>query len=88
MPTIVMMFVKPLNNNTGVFQTQEYYYTMLLSRITAQYVSGNGFCNAGAIATSHGRKSADGKTVFWYNEQSAANQLNASNEIYGYLAIS
>ena len=39
------------------------------------------------LTYSYGKRSADGKTYYWYNDGSASYQLNASGTTYYYIAI-
>lgn len=56
------------------------------SHLTTTYVADKAPCinyrNEG-----YGKRSADGKTIYWYNNSSAQHQLNSSSTTYYYFAI-
>lgn len=61
-------------------------YAMIGSVLTTSYKQYFGI-GVNANATGYGKKSSDGKTFFWYNTASAANQWNESKKVYHYIAI-
>ena len=57
-----------------------------LDALTTTYVNSAGFGNYGTSAL-YGRKSSDGKTIYWYNTNNAARQFNSANYRYYWVAI-
>lgn len=57
---------------------------MVADRLTAEYAQGEGF--GYSRSSSHGKKSPDGKTFYWYSSN-AENQCNSSKYVYYYIAI-
>lgn len=41
----------------------------------------------GTVSNGYGKRSTDGKTIYWYNTSNAENQLNYSGGVYHYIAI-
>ena len=41
----------------------------------------------GTVSNGYGKRSADGKTIYWYHINNADNQLNYSGGTYHYMAI-
>lgn len=54
-----------------------------LDALTTTYVNSAGF----GASTLYGRKSSDGKTIYWYNTNNAARQFNSANYRYYWVAI-
>ena len=54
-----------------------------LDALTTTYVNSAGY----GASTLYGRKSSDGKTIYWYNTTNAARQFNSANYRYYWVAI-
>ena len=54
--------------------------------LTTEFKSGHGF-KSGTTATPYCKKSADGKTLYWYNSSGGSNAFNASGNIYYFLVF-
>lgn len=63
------------------------YFIQNLDLLTTEYVKGRGF-GAQSYQGPFGKKSADGKTISWYEDNSADDWLyNKSGETYSYAAF-
>lgn len=59
---------------------------MTRDELTTSYVRYQGFYSSSGAGDQYGKKSADGKTFYWYGAN-AYEQYNGSGEIYYVLAI-
>lgn len=91
-PKIVFLYMgynELLGSNTMSFFTsvQSYYSNNMIfpEALTTTYKENMGF--ALMNGTSYGKKSSDGKKIFWYHTHSAIEQHNKSGEVYRYIAI-
>lgn len=55
--------------------------------LTTAYQSGTGFYNSLWTGSRYAKKSADGKTIFWYHSKSESAQYNSSNTEYYVIAL-
>lgn len=55
--------------------------------LTTSFAIKRGFGFTGYNGTYYGKKSEDGKTISWYNTESATDQFNGSNETYYGVAL-
>ena len=60
---------------------------LIVSKLTNSYVSGNGFSGYVSGYPSYGKKSSDGKSIYWYNTKSASYQINNAGVTYYLLAL-
>lgn len=63
---------------------------VVMSRLSTEYVQGVGFCYVNVVQsgnTSFAKKSADGKTLYWYNTTDARVQCNESGNTYWWRAL-
>ena len=59
---------------------------VISSTLSTSYESYRGFCKT-AINMAYGKKSEDGKTIFWYSMQDSQIQLNSRDATYYFLVI-
>lgn len=75
-------------NNGGQYHFSEsssYHYHVFCGEIPTTYTSG---CGLGSESSSYGKRSADGKTIYWYTTGSDASlQFNRTGYVYYYIAI-
>lgn len=55
--------------------------------LTTEYKSGAGLKSDVSTTSSYGKKSEDGKTIYWYNTNSADSQLNSASYNYYWVAL-
>lgn len=55
--------------------------------LTTEYKSGAGIKSDTSTTPSYGKKSEDGKTIHWYNTNSADSQLNSASYNYYWIAL-
>ena len=66
-----------------------YYHNFMISaQLSTEYQDYLGFGNAYNNGHPYGKKSADGRTFYWYNPTSEYQQYNANNTTYRYIAFS
>lgn len=75
-------------NNGGQYHFSEsssHHYHVFCGEIPTTYTSG---CGLGSESSSYGKRSADGKTIYWYTTGSDASlQFNRTGYVYYYIAI-
>ena len=59
---------------------------MIGERLTETFTDGTGFFNGSSDAVAYGRRSADGKKIWWYSD-TAEHQFNANGARYYYRAL-
>ena len=66
-------------------------WAMLSTMLSTEYVAGIGFgqdkTSSGTYYPTYGKKSADGRTFYWYSDGTPTIQFNASGRVYHYIAI-
>lgn len=63
-------------------------WACITSNLTTSYVKGNGLgMHQDGYNLVYGKKSSNGKTIYWYNTGTSANQFNSSGYTYHYIAI-
>ena len=78
------LYIPYFGQNTSSYQGT----VMFCDILTSSYISSAGFYYGNT--TTQGKKSADGKTIYWYSNNSASEQLNSYSDYgntYYYLAI-
>lgn len=60
---------------------------MLPNELTTSYKIYLGFTSASSDSKCYGKKSSDGKTIYWYDTNNASSQLNNSGITYYFFAI-
>lgn len=79
-PSLVWMWCMDAENYTDNF--------MCPSLLTTSYSeSDHVFGATSASCKRRGKRSEDGKTIYWYHTDSASNQRNSSNKSYGWIAF-
>lgn len=79
--------------SNGTFQaifsnsTNKIVSCMYLDSLSEDYKENAGFNASASYYNSFGKKSADGKTIYWYAEQDAIGQYNTADAEYHYMAI-
>lgn len=91
-PAVVFVFKTDTygtSNSGGNLITSEAwgnYFVQNTELLTTSYVEGRGFgCNFND--RPYGKKSADGKTLYWYHARGGEYQANESETTYSYIAI-
>ena len=91
MPTLVWLYAYNNSNGyiyTNVIGTNVSANTILpVSLLSTSYASGRGFSYSNGDSYRYGKKSEDGKNIYWYNTNSDMAQLNNSAYTYHYIAI-
>lgn len=82
----VAMYLGASKDN-GSTQSSTTKRAMFQKELTINYVSGFGFSLDSSNYPSYGKRSADGKTFYWYTTGAARHQLNESSYIYYFLAL-
>ena len=79
---------KYLTSATFPFEPVLFFFPSELRTLFANALStGYKNINVGSGSYVYIKKSADGKTISWYSDESAARQYNAAGETYNYVAI-
>lgn len=82
----VAMYLGASEDN-GSTQSSTTKRAMFQNELTINYISGFGFSLDTSNYPSYGKRSADGKTFYWYTTGAARHQLNESSYIYYFLAL-
>lgn len=91
-PKMVMVFqthTRNINSGGNLLSSDAWscYFVQNTDLLTTDYVGGRGF-GAHFNGYPYGKKSADGKTLYWYHERGGEYQANESEVTYSYIAIS
>ena len=81
-PVFVIML-----NLWGVDNDTHARYGLTMSNLTTSYVARKGFTSNLTFYNDYGKKSSDGKTIYWYSESSASYQVNDSGSTYYWIAF-
>ena len=63
------------------------YPYIISSLMTTEYQSGIGFLDAGSSGNVYGKKSTNGRTLYWYSDANSNYQFNRSDHEYYYIAF-
>ena len=91
----VMLIPYYMENNASYLgyhslAAETHIWILNLEDLTTEYENYNGFGVQGSSSTSgipKGKKSQDGKTIYWYSGWNAQNQFNSSGYTYHYIAL-
>lgn len=75
------------SKDNGSTQSSTTKRAMFQNELTINYISGFGFSLDTSNYPSYGKRSADGKTFYWYTTGAPRHQLNESSYIYYFLAL-
>ena len=91
-PKMVKLYARMINDDYAAFHDNDEYKNIYMypDILKETYVAKLGFC-ANNISSCFGKKSADGKTLYWYvdgtSSATASYQFNNSGQTYYWLAI-
>lgn len=87
-PKVVLFLGYRKSSASDFFAELRSSRAMVSALLTTSFISGTGFVSDyNANYSYYGKKSADGKTFYWYSTNNAAAQLNYSGWTYYFLAI-
>lgn len=84
-PKIVAIYANIAKSSGTIYVQTDATWILPMEKLTTEYVMGNGFSSGGGH--TWGKKSSDGKTVYWYNNEADGYQLNSDSAEYCYFAI-